>query len=507
MNWPLRSVLLGALWTTAASAQQAPPAGPPAGPPPAAAQPTDDTGWTATPGGAEPAEKDPDTAEKGASPEPGALEKRIEELSARLEAQERELAAQRAEIEGRGSGNQGDDLDALLRQVGEVDAATYAAPEPLSLYGFADFGFNQIFTRADNSLLATLPTTRSSFVVGNINLFLDAHPMKNVRSLVELRFTNLPHGDERSLAPYVRQDTRAVDITDPAGRRRVVVGSVILERAYAQYSPTDEFQLLVGQWFTPFGIWNVDHANPTLISLLLPIAQVDQFFPDRLVGLQAQGTFHLKDGVDFGYHVHLSNGRTESLMDFTAQKAVGGRVHLSAPAAKTPWKVGLSGYTGELNDRVKTIESLTPLSIKEDFFMRGRESAGGADASLDVGPLRLRSEGVVRRLTYEEGKRPDRGGGLYAPDRYAWDAYALAAYRLPWLGLEPYAWFEVMHEPNSFGDTVYVPSAGLNIHFSPAVLLKSQFAHVMFANTVQESTLDPSQYNLSYITSRFVVSF
>jgi hypothetical protein len=500
--------LLGTLWAASVSAQGTPPAAPPnaaSSAQPSAPQGNDDGGWTSAPD--EGSEAPPASSKDAVAPDARELEKRLEALSARVEAQERELEAQRAELEARQSGGASGELDALLREVGDVNASEYAAPEPLLLYGFADFGFNQIFTRADNSLLATLPAARSSFVVGNINLFLDAHPMKNVRSLVELRFTNLPHGDERSLAPYVRQDTRAVDVTDPSARRRVVVGSVILERAYAQYSPTDEFQLLVGQFFTPFGIWNVDHANPTLISLLLPIAQVDQFFPDRLVGLQAQGTFHLKGGVDFGYHVHLSNGRTESLMDFTAQKAVGGRVHLSAPAARTPWKVGLSGYTGELNDRVKRIESLAPLSILEDFVVRGHEWAGGADASLDWGPLRLRSEGVLRRITYEEGKRPDRGGGMYAPDRYAWDTYALAAYRLPWLGLEPYLWFEVMHEPNSFGDTVYVPSAGLNIHFSPAVLLKSQFAHVMFADTVMESTRDPSQYNLSYITSRFVVSF
>ena len=445
-----------------------------------------------------------DGAGDAAGGETARLHERIESLAERLERQERELAELKAERSG---SKEDDDLDALLQEVGASDLNAYAAPEPLLLYGFSDFGFNQIFARSDNSLLGTLPAARSTFVVGNLNLFLDANPAKNVRSLVELRFTNLPHGNESSLVPYVRQDTRAADVTDPSSRRRVVVGSVIIERAYAQYSPMDEFQLMVGQWFTPFGIWNVDHANPTLISLLLPIAQVDQFMPDRLVGVQAQGTFHLKGGFDLGYHVHLSNGRTESLLDFTPQKALGGRVFLAAPAAKTPWKVGISGYTGELDDRVKELTSINPLVIRENVTIRGREHVVGADASLDVGALRLRAEGVFRTMAYEDGHRPHRGGGYYAPDRSAWDAYVLGAYRLPWFGLEPYLWFEAMQEANDFADTVLVPSAGLNVHFTPAVLLKTQFARVLFLDSFTESNRDPSALDLSYLTSRFVVSF
>ena len=56
----------------------------------------------------------------------------------------------------------------------------------------------------------------------------------------------------------------------------------------------------------------------------------------------------------------------------------------------------------------------------------------GADVSVDAGPLRLRTEGLARRIDYEPGKR----GG--SPDSWYTNGYVLAAYQLPWAGIEPY---------------------------------------------------------------------
>jgi hypothetical protein len=489
-----------ALAQTAPARPAAPPAADATAPAAApAATAATDSGWTTA-------------APPAAAPDQDDINARFEALNARLEAQEKKIAEQQKALDERdaAAASASDaDVDETLRQLDQEgsDLSQYETPEPLQIYGFMDFGYYRIFADDDNSLLAALPAEKDSFVLGNMNLFFDAHPAKNVRALMELRFTNLPHGDEESLAPYVRNDSRVTDVTNVSGRRQVVAGSVIIERAWAQWAPLDELQLQVGQWLTPYGIWNIDHGTPTLISLILPVSQVDQYIPDRQVGVQALGTFQLGKGYELGYHAYVSNGRSAGLLDFTPRKAFGGRLFVGEPTSETPWRVGVSGYQGELTDMRKEVKSITPLIVEREYPIQGQEWSGAFDASLDVGNLRLRGESVVHHVAYDEGHRPDNGGGRYAPDAYSTDAYVLGAYRLPWFGLEPYLWMEVVHEPSSFGDTIFLPSAGVNIHFTPTVQLKTQYLYVLFTNQKTDSDDDVSRNNLSYVATRFVVSF
>lgn len=504
MNKPLLTSLafLASVLPAVALAQPAPapvPGSSPTAPTAPTAAAAADAGWT--------------TAAPAAQSDQGDINARFEALNARLEAQEKKIAEQQKALDEKAAAAAASpseaDVDETLRQLNAEgsDLSEYETPEPLQIYGFMDFGYYRAFADDDNSLLAALPAEKDSFVLGNLNLFFDAHPAKNVRALMELRFTNLPHGDEESLAPYVRNDSRVTDVTNVSGRRQVVAGSVIIERAWAQYAPLDELQLQVGQWLTPYGIWNIDHGTPTLISLILPVSQVDQYIPDRQVGLQALGTFQLGKGYELGYHAYVANGRSAGLLDFTPRKAFGGRLFVGAPTSESPWKLGVSGYQGELTDMRKEVQSLEPLIVERQYPVQGEEWAAAADASLDVGDLRLRAEGVVRHVAYDEGHRPDNGGGRYAPDAYSWDSYLLGAYRLPWFGLEPYLWFEAVHEPSSFGDTILLPSAGVNIHFTPTVQLKTQYLYVLFTNLATDSDEDTSRNNLSYVATRFVVSF
>jgi hypothetical protein len=109
---------------------------------------------------------------------------------------------------------------------------------------------------------------------------------------------------------------------------------------------------------------------------------------------------------------------------------------------------------------------------------------------------------MVQRRDYEPGKRRNM-----QPDSYSWDAYALAAYQLPWAGLEPYAYLEFMHYPSTRGDSAWIPSVGLNVHFNPAVQLKAQYARALFFDYVTESDRTPSDNDAQNLAVRLVVSF
>ncbi len=397
-------------------------------------------------------------------------------------------------------------LDAEWSSDVDEDGGPFA-PSTLRTYGFLDFGFQKFWASEKSQLNFLFPSNASTFVLGNANVFFDATPAEGWHSMLEIRFTNLPHGVERSFATadgataYQREDTRTEDFTAGSVRNSVVLGSIVIERAFAEYSVSDLVKLKGGYFFTPYGIWNLDHGTPTLISLLLPAFQADQFIPNRQLGAEIYGSTYVHDW-ELGYHAYVGNSRTPSQVDFTDDKSFGGRVFAGSTGSAVQKKFGLSGYVGTGSDIQRTIVSVEPYVLETEQTVAYDEWALGADASLDVGGLRLRSEAMVQRRDYEPGKR-----GNMRPDGYSWDAYALAAYQLPWGGLEPYAYLEFMHYPSTRGDSAWIPSVGLNVHFNPAVQLKAQYARALFFDYVTESDRTPSDNDAQNLAVRLVVSF
>ena len=461
------------------------------------------------------------------------VERQEEELKkqrAELEKQKAELAAQLKQLEetrnaiGSGPGvteaaaeaaGPEAEADALVAELAqEVDATAYEKPQLLNIYGYLDVGFEKFFIPKSSFLHGIVPTRASTFVLGNANVFFDAQVRDAWRGMLELRFTNVPHGNDRTFATgtgggYARVDRRVLDTTSPNGRNSVLLGAVIIERAWINYSAADEFNIKAGYFFTPWGIWNIDHGTPTLISLVLPDAQVAEMYPLRQTGLQAHGTF-LMPPAELGYHLFVSNGRTVGQTDVTENKAFGGRIFYGANTPGLEWKVGASGYYGTYEDFVKRLVSVDPFTVEVDRTVEAEEWAAGLDLSVTLDAFRFRSEGVVHRITYEEGKRPPPFFGnptTFSPDFYEWDVYALGAYRLPWLGLEPYLWLEFIHRPSFVGDTVILPSAGLNVYFEPEVQLKIQYARTYFVDLDVDEDRTPSDNNFSVLAARLVLAF
>jgi hypothetical protein len=387
----------------------------------------------------------------------------------------------------------------------DVEAA--AEVDALKLYGFLDFGFNRFFTSEKSQLNFLFPTKASTFLLGNINLFLDANPSPGWRSLVEIRFTNLPHGQERSFATplgdeYERTDTRTTDFTSPALRSEILLGSIVIERAWAEYAFADAVKLQTGYFLTPYGIWNQDHGTPTLISLILPAFQADEYIPSRMLGVQLHGSLYVP-GWQFGYHASLANGRGPSQIDLGEEKAFGGRVFATSLGTSVKPTFGASAYHGPDTNTQKRIVSVSPYRLEVEEVGHMHEWSVAADAAIDAGPVRLRTEGMVKRRYKVEG-RPR----LYdQPDAYYWDGYVLGAYALPWLGLEPYVYFEAMHSPSDLGDTVLIPSAGINVHFSAAAQLKTQYGHASFHDLSVKENRNPADNNVHNVSARLVVSF
>jgi hypothetical protein len=438
----------------------------------------------------------------------------VRALREELARQSAELAAQRAELDR--LANQSETADAL--QAAEVSVTeTDEYQEKLSFYGFMDMGLQKAWLGRHAIANVVTDSTASTFVLGNVNLYIDAHPFAGWRALAEVRFTTYPNGEFTLGAPgqpVTRTSTTIQDANSSSGPWTATKwGSIILERAQIEYSAADWFNVKTGYWFTPYGIWNIDHGSPTLIALNQPQFVVFEGFPARQLGVDVNGVFHASSW-DIEYHAYVSNGRTPGQHDLTDDKMVGGRL-AARTSAPFQFTAGASSFYGRMSDKILIMESYTPITATRKEFVAMKEWGLAGDISADAGPVRFRSEFVMNERRYDEGKRPITTTGAFAADRRTWSAYGLLAYQLPWFGLEPYLYFEYnrditlgSEEPRTgdFSQVVTMSSIGLNIHFSPATQLKIQYAHDEFSD-IDDLGRNFDGTDSDFLSSRLVVSF
>jgi hypothetical protein len=288
-------------------------------------------------------------------------------------------------------------------------------------------------------------------------------------------------------------------------------GYTVIERAHIDWSPRQEFNVRAGYFFTPLGIWNVDHGSPTLISTMLPQMIAQKMFPIRQTGLMVYGST-FAGPWELGYTATFSNGRQElSTFDFDDDKAFGARL-FARNEGDIRSLFGASFYTGDNNDKVVDLVGITPgLTFRDYESFRYREWVVGADASIDIGATRIRTEGLINRVVYDRGKRdpipPIFAQGAFKPDAYNSTAYLLVAHQLPWAGIEPFLFTEIVYGQLTFADSLGLLSGGVNVHFTPATMLKMQLSRAIFFNMRDDSPPNPSLQNTTVLFSRLVLAY
>jgi len=410
---------------------------------------------------------------------------RMAELEAELAKQHEELRALHAELaslhaqpaaepaDSTAADANDPELAALLADA-KAEAALPSADEPtLRLYGFADVGAQRIW--ADHAVSALAPETEAlTFVLGNVNLYLDGTISKNWRFLAEMRFGLGPDGAvPRPKGGYGFAAPLDTSVSDPSaangGFTNLKWAGVVPQRAHIDWTPSDGFNLRAGLFLTPYGIWNVDHGTPTRIMASEPVFLSSQLIPNQLIGVQAYGSLPALPWT-IGYNLHVSNGRTVAQVDLTDNKAIGGRLFAST-RDPFPIKLGVSGYWGTSEDEVRTITARTTTYAFKEY-------AVSADVSLDIGALRIRSELVTSWTIYQDGKRRELLG-LPLADTMRMGTYLMIAYQLPWYGVEPLIMAEWLRIPIPrtlpVGEGVIMPSVGANVYFTPITMLRMQF--------------------------------
>jgi hypothetical protein len=279
-------------------------------------------------------------------------------------------------------------------------------------------------------------------------------------------------------------------MTDYAGPSETLKwGGIEIERAYLDWSPWHWLTLRIGQYLTPYGIWNVDHGSPVVIPTIRPYAVNGNFIPERQTGIEAFGRWDAFTNGTVGYHLTLSNGTgpISEYRDLDSNKAIGGRVFLEYRVLGQI-QVGASGYYGRDSSAQLGlgIGSDGQLAFNKKVDSQSDNEAIAFDAQWKYEGLLIQGEWISRRVRYtEEGRGVVTTAGQLGvpPNAFAADGvdssgYVLLGYRLPWLGIMPFGTLETQeHIVYGLDAGNTWTQLGLNIRPIGELVVKLEYVH------------------------------
>lgn len=386
-----------------------------------------------------------------------------------------------------------------LEAIEEAPTDLTETEEPkINFYGFADASFSKDFKAEP------IANKYSTFAVGNVNLYMASELGAQWRSLIEVRYMYLPHGQVPFAEQYTggaRVDTTTQDYQDV--NRPIRWGGISIQRAWVERTFHELFTLRMGQFLSPYGIWNVDHGSPVIIGVRRPFLVGEALIPESQTGLEAYGSVYYK-ATQFGYHLTLTNGRgpLDTYKDLNHNKALGGRLFVRTEGDFGRLGFGISGYRGRYSDRASAM-AFGRLVTSDPATSDYQELTVTTDVKWELGGALVQAEAGRNETAYGDvrppafGTKPGVPFGL-TPDAVKQGFYVLGGYRIAALwNTMPFVGGEYMH----YGQQANVPAAGsywvgLNIRPTPRVVLKAQFSRVFFDSSPTFELVLPTFYKL-----------
>lgn len=346
------------------------------------------------------------------------------------------------------SGDGGGDLspeELAAMGFGTVEAGAPPVDTSLKISGFIDVTYSGQKS-PDNSLYRGIFNRHGSFWVGSVNMYVSKNITDSIRTMFEVRFSYLPNGTPNlGSSAGDSWNTSSGDYNDAGRAQRW--GGIVMQRAYLEWSLHEAATLRVGQYLTPYGIWNVDHGSPTIISVMRPFIVGAQLFPERQTGLQLFGRLPFAANHTFEYALTLSNGfgPISEYRDLDNNMAFGGHVAWTCDAFGE-LTLGGSWLVAKDTSAVEQI-SISPdmqVGYNEKITQQSDVLSLAADLRWKYEGLLLQSELITQQRRFTDSGRmgavnPAAGGQYIAPkDATSWGVYGLIGYRFNWLGVMPY---------------------------------------------------------------------
>jgi hypothetical protein len=380
----------------------------------------------------------------------------------------------------------------------------------LKFSGFADFSIMFLLASEDSAWRGAVDR-HPAFSIGNFNLYLSKNLTESLRMFGEVRFTLLPNGSTGTDPSGAYVSTVAQDYAD--FDRPLKWAGIEIERVYLEWAAYRALTFRLGMFLTPYGVWNVDHGSPTIITVQRPFIIGQALFPERQTGIEVLGQFDVSAHNTLGYHATLSNGTgpVSEYRDFDANKALGARVF---------WRndgfgeltLGGSFYWG-----MDTASTESPGLTEDGMYIEYTETITSqsllvslaADLQWKYEGFLLQTELITQQRRYDEEGRvgavnPLLGQYLAPNDKLSWGLYGLIGYRFEWLGIMPYFLLQTIDTADSLNSILIKTSStalGLNIRPIDVLVVKVEWVHGMFPDgniVANETTIDMLQFQIAW---------
>lgn len=281
-------------------------------------------------------------------------------------------------------------------------------------------------------------------------------------------------------------------------------GAIKIERAWVNIKHKDYLNFKLGKFFTPFGIWNVDHGLPVILSARVPFLLA--YVPETQTGVEVHGKYFFPHTtLDYAAYVSNGKGPRPEMRDNDGQLAFGGRLNLSLqqPAFKE-LSIGASFFMGSYRvDRDSIKISYDPnmgengMFVTEPFYgstIEYDETTFGIDFKAHYRSVLVQAEYLNRTHDYSKFEPEESIFTAFAPEDF-YSYYVQLGFELPFrpfgLNLTPFVRYEYMDGflmgaeqspvtstpvPDVFNSKV----AGLNIRMNPYVVFKLDYTHTEF---------------------------
>ena len=346
----------------------------------------------------------------------------------RLEQEIKELRQENQEIRKR--------LDTVAADSEEASDSFGGLSRLVDISGYADAEFYLTDNDSDNA----------HFRVRHLSLFFKKDIQKEWRFFSEIEYED---------APFIESE----HTTDDAD---TVQGKVLVEQMYIQYHPALAWNVRVGRFITPAGLWNIYHYPPYVPTQTRPL-MVRRIFPQVSDGAQLMYSFAAGGSSVLDTHLYAANGAgNPGRIDRNEEKAWGARAHLQSGSHG----LGVSVYSEIDNSDIQ-------------------RNAVGVHYLWDFSPFRLQTEYQYRQNS------PDAG-----PDFIDRGFYAQLTYDIgKWTLAGRYDWYDPNGgEPQA---DIFRYTGAVNYHFAHNVVGKAEYNR----NVFEDSTDDYNEVILSIVVA------
>jgi hypothetical protein len=126
-------------------------------------------------------------------------------------------------------------------------------------------------------------------------------------------------------------------------------GKIFVEAVNIDYLWRPEAMFRLGRFFTPAGLWSVDHYPPFVTTQDRPL-HIRKIFPQLIDGASIFGTFNLAENTFLNYNLFIGNGEgNNGHNDDNSKKGGGGKVSFILPFLDYT-EIGGTAYRDGLNN-------------------------------------------------------------------------------------------------------------------------------------------------------------